>query len=501
MAADYILSLDQGTTSSRAILFNRSGHPVQLARHEFRQILVQGRPGWIEHDPFEILTSQLSAAVEVLGRAGIRPRDVAALGITNQRETTIVWERATGRPVYNAIVWQDRRTAETCNKLTAKGAEVRVRQKTGLLIDPYFSATKIAWILDNVSGLRKRAMLGELAFGTVDSWLIWNLTSGRRHVTDRTNASRTLLYNIAEDEWDDELLELFGVPRSMLPEVVWSSQRIGAVTTTLGLGDIEIAGVAGDQQSALFGQMCTVPGRAKTTYGTGCFLLQHIGSEFRVSDHRLLTTIACAPDHSAQFALEGSVFIGGAVVQWLRDQMRFVEAAGDVEALAGTVQDSGGVVLIPAFTGLGAPHWDPYAGGLLIGLGRGTERGHIARAALESIALQVMDVLDAIQKDTSIPLRELRVDGGAVANGLLMQIQADLLDVPVTRPPCLETTALGAAYLAGLAVGYWSSMDEIQRQQGEPTVFVPRKNRADINPVIENWRRALQLAKGWYAPQ
>jgi glycerol kinase len=499
--AAYILSLDQGTTSSRAILFDRSGQPVQMARQEFRQILSNDHPGWVEHDPFEILTSQMSAAVEVLGRAGIRPRDVAAIGITNQRETTIVWERATGKPVYNAIVWQDRRTADTCKRLIVEGAENKVREKTGLIIDPYFSATKIAWILDNVPGLRKRAMLGELAFGTVDSWLIWNLTSGKRHVTDRTNASRTLLYNITKDRWDDDLLKLFGVPRSMMPEVIWSSERIGPVTTTLGLGEIEIAGVAGDQQSALFGQMCVIPGKAKTTYGTGCFLLQHIGSEFRLSEHRLLTTMACSVDHSAQFALEGSVFIGGAVVQWLRDQMRFVESAADVEALAASVEDSGGVVLVPAFTGLGAPHWDAYAGGLLIGLGRGTQRGHIARAALESIALQVMDVLSAIEKDTSIPLRDLRVDGGAAANDLLMQIQADLLGVPVTRPPCLETTALGAAYLAGLAVGYWSSIDEINGLQGEATVFLPREQREGVDSIVKNWRRALERAKGWYAPE
>jgi glycerol kinase len=499
--AAFILSLDQGTTSSRAILFDRSGQPVQMARQEFRQIIVKDRPGWIEHDPFEILTSQLSAAVEVLGREGIRPRDVAAIGITNQRETTIVWDRATGKPVYNAIVWQDRRTADRCNRLISEDVEAKIREKTGLIIDPYFSATKIAWILDNVAGMRARAMRGELAFGTVDSWLIWNLSSGKRHVTDRTNASRTLLYNIVEDKWDDELLELFGIPRSMMPEVIWSSERIGPVTTTLGLGEIEIAGVAGDQQSALFGQMCVVPGRAKTTYGTGCFLLQHIGSEFRVSEHRLLTTMACSVDRSAQFALEGSVFIGGAVVQWLRDQMRFVETAADVEALAASVEDNGGVVLVPAFTGLGAPHWDPYAGGLLIGLGRGTQRGHIARAALESIALQVMDVLDAIQKDSPTPLLELRVDGGAAANDLLMHIQADLLGVPVTRPPCLETTALGAAYLAGLAVGYWSSMEEIKELQGEPAVFLPRESKMGMASIIKNWRRALERSTGWYSPQ
>ena len=453
--AEYILALDQGTTSSRAILFDRSGSVVGTAQHEFTQIFPEGRPGWVEHDPFEILTSQLSAAVEVLGRAGVRPRDVAGLGITNQRETAVVWDRTTGKPVYNAIVWQDRRTASMCADLTASGAEDDVRRRTGLRLDPYFSGTKVAWILDNVSGARERAERGELAFGTVDSWLLWNLTSGKRHVTDRTNASRTLLYNIIEDQWDDEMLRLLRVPRSMMPEVVWSSEKLGPVSTTLGLEGVEIAGIAGDQQSALFGQMCVEPGDAKNTYGTGCFLLQHLGGEFRQSEQRLLTTLACSIDRRPAYALEGSVFIGGAVVQWLRDGLGIIAKASDVEALAQTVPDSGGVFFVPAFTGLGAPHWDPYASGTIIGIGRGTTRAHIARAALESIALQTTDLMRAMNADTPAPLRELRVDGGATANDTLMQMQADLLGVPVHRPACLETTAMGAAFLAGLAVGFW----------------------------------------------
>ena len=496
--AQYILSLDQGTTSSRAVLFDHAGTAVHVARREFEQIFPSGRPGWVEHDPFEILSSQLSAAVEVLGRSGVRPRDVAALGIANQRETTIVWERATGRPIHNAIVWQDRRTAEACTKLAADGAEDEIRRRTGLRVDPYFSGTKVAWILDEVPGARGQAERGELAFGTVDSWLIWNLTNGERHVTDRTNASRTLLYNIVEDRWDDELLRLLRVPRAMLPHVVWSSERLGPVKTTLGLGEIEIAAIAGDQQSALFGAMCVHPGDAKNTYGTGCFLLQHLGSDFKLSDHRLLTTLACSPDRVPQYALEGSIFIGGAVVQWLRDQLRFFTRSEEIEALALSVQDSGGVVLVPAFTGLGAPYWDPYASGLLIGLSRGTERGHIARAALESVALQVMDVLRAMDSETPAPLRELRVDGGAAANDLLMQCQADLLGVPVRRPRCLETTALGAAYLAGLAVGYWSGLEEIQNFKDEDKVFTPIPDRTRPDALLGRWRRAVDRARCWH---
>ena len=374
----YILALDQGTTSSRAILFDKQGQIAGVAQHEFPQIFPAA--GWVEHDPLDILTSQLSAAVEVLGKAGANPSDVAALGITNQRETTIVWDRETGKPVSNAIVWQDRRTAPMCSRLREEGVEETIRQKTGLLLDPYFSATKIAWILDNVSGVRSRAEQGKLAFGTVDSWLIWNLTEGRRHVTDRTNASRTLLYNIVEDQWDEELLRIFGIPASLLPEVVWSSEQVGRVTTPLGPGDVAIAGIAGDQQSALFGQLCTKPGDAKCTYGTGCFLLQNIGGAFRLSGQRLVTTLACSTVRKPEYALEGSIFIGGAVVQWLRDKMRFFSFAPEVEDIAASVEDAGGVVFVPAFTGLGAPHWDPYAAGMIIGIGRDTGIGpHRAR--------------------------------------------------------------------------------------------------------------------------
>ena len=492
----YVLALDQGTTSSRAILFDGVGSIEGTAQHEFAQIFPQGKPGWVEHDPFEILTSQLTAAVEVMGRAGVRPRDVASLGITNQRETTVVWDRATGKPVYNAIVWQDRRTASLCEQLRMDGAEDDARARTGLRLDPYFSGTKVAWILDNVEGARARAERGELAFGTVDSWLIWNLTSGTKHVTDRTNASRTLLFNIVTGEWDDEMLRLLRVPRSMMPEVVWSSEKLGPVSTTLGLEGVEIAGIAGDQQSALFGQMCTKPGDAKNTYGTGCFLLQHIGSEFRESKNRLLTTLACSTDRQLEYALEGSVFIGGAVVQWLRDGLGILGKSSDVETLARSVPDNGGVMFVPAFTGLGAPHWDPYASGMMIGIGRGTNKGHIARAALESIALQTTDLMRAMNADTDAPLRELRVDGGATANNMLMQFQADLLQVPVHRPACLETTAMGAAFLAGLAVGFWSSTDEIQKVQDKGTVFTPQRG---YDELYARWQQAVERAKGWNA--
>ena len=492
----YILSLDQGTTSSRAILFDHEGHIAGVAQHEFPQIFPAA--GWVEHDPLEILTSQLSAAVEVLGKAEAEPRDVAALGITNQRETAIVWDRETGKPVCNAIVWQDRRTAPMCTRLREEGVEETVRQKTGLLLDPYFSATKIAWILENVSGAKARADAGKLAFGTVDSWLIYNLTSGARHVTDRTNASRTLLYNIVEDRWDEELLRIFGVPASMMPEVVWSSESVGRVTSGLGPGAVEIAGIAGDQQAALFGQLCVAPGDAKCTYGTGCFLLEHIGERFRLSGQRLVTTLACSTAKKLEYALEGSIFIGGAVVQWLRDNMRFFPYAPDVEGVAASVGDSVGVVFVPAFSGLGAPHWDPYAAGMIIGIRRDTGIGHIARAAIESIAFQVADVLRAMDKDTGIPCRELRVDGGAAANNLLMQFQADLLGLPVHRPAMLETTAMGASYLAGLATGFWTSVDEIAKTR-EDTVFEPSGDRKRTDRMYARWHNAVERARGWNA--
>lgn len=492
----YILALDQGTTSSRAILFDQHGGIAGVAQHEFPQIFPAA--GWVEHDPLEILTSQLSAAVEVLGKAEIEPRDVVALGITNQRETTIVWDRETGKPVSNAIVWQDRRTAPTCSRLREEGVEETIRQKTGLLLDPYFSATKIAWILDNVEGARRRAEQGRLAFGTVDSWLVYNLTSGQRHVTDRTNASRTLLYNIVQDRWDEDLLRIFGIPPSMMPEVVWSSEKVGRVATPLGPRDVEIAGIAGDQQSAMFGQLCVAPGDAKCTYGTGCFLLEHIGEQFRLSGQRLVTTLLCSPARRLEYALEGSIFIGGAVVQWLRDRMRFFSSSPDVEAVAASVPDSGGLVFVPAFTGLGAPHWDPYAAGMMIGIGRDTGIGHVARAAIESIAFQVADVLRAMDADTGIPCRELRVDGGAAANDLLMQFQSDLLGIPVHRPAVLETTAMGAAYLAGLATGFWSSIGEIAgTRQGR--VFQPAGDRARTDRLYARWQDAVQRAHGWNA--
>ncbi|MBT9329491.1 glycerol kinase GlpK [Paracidobacterium acidisoli] len=491
----YILSLDQGTTSSRAILFSHSGEIAAQAQHEFQQIYP--KPGWVEHDSFEILTSQISSAVEALGKAGVRPRDVAATGITNQRETVIVWDRETGRPVYNAIVWQDRRTASRCKELTGSGAETMIRERTGLVIDPYFSATKIAWILENVDGARQRAEDGKLAFGTVDSWLIWNLTSGTKHVTDTTNASRTLLFNIVTGQWDDDLLKLFGIPRSMMPEVVWSSEPVGDVTTTLALSGIRIAGIAGDQQAALFGQLCLHPGDAKNTYGTGCFLLEHIGNQFVQSKHRLITTLAASVERRLEYALEGSIFIGGAVVQWLRDNLRMIRTSSEVEELAMSVPDSDGVVFVPAFVGLGAPHWDPYASGMLIGLQRGTQPGHIARAALESIAFQVADVLDAMRSETGQAIPELRVDGGAAVNDMLMQFQADLLGVPVVRPQVTETTALGAAYLAGLAVGFWKDPKEIWSHRKSDTRFEPKMHPAEVQARRERWNHAVERARGW----
>jgi glycerol kinase len=496
--AQYVLSLDQGTTSSRAMLFDHDGKVLGIAQHEFTQHFP--RTGWVEHDPIDILTTQLTAAVEVLARAQIRPRDVVALGITNQRETTIVWDRKTGTPVYNAIVWQDRRTADMCRQLREAGHEEALRRKTGLLIDPYFSGTKIAWILDNVAGARQRAEQGQLAFGTVDSWLIWNLTSGKRHVTDRTNASRTMLYNIVDGQWDKDLLKLFNVPEGILPEVVWSSEKVSRVSTSLGLGDIEIAGIAGDQQAALFGQLCVNPGDAKSTYGTGCFLLQNIGEGFALSNQKLITTVACSTDRKLHYALEGSVFIGGAVVQWLRDKMQFFDKAADIEKVATAVADSSNVVLVPAFTGLGAPHWDPYASGMLIGLQRDTEIGHIARAALESIAFQVTDVILAMQSDTGVQSTGLKADGGAAANDLLMQFQADVLGVSVERPAILETTAQGAAYLAGLASGFWSDVEEIAKTRPPGQVFKPAGNRDRAMLQYRRWQDAVARSKGWNTP-
>ena len=491
----YILALDQGTTSSRAILFDESGSIAAVAQKEFQQFYPQ--PGWVEHDPTEILTSQMACAVEALGKVGARPRDIAAIGITNQRETVVVWERETGNAIHPAIVWQDRRTAQMCSALEESGLGETVSAKTGLVLDPYFSATKVRWILDNVAGARDKAERGELAFGTIDSWLIWHLTSGMRHVTDVTNASRTLLYNIVKGEWDDEMLRIFDIPAKMLPEVVWSSQPIGDVTTTLGLGGITIAGIAGDQQAALFGQLCWNEGDAKNTYGTGCFLLQNVGTEFVRSKHKLITTIAASAQRRLEYALEGSVFIGGAVVQWLRDNLRLIGSSAEVEALAAGVPDTGGVVFVPAFVGLGAPHWDPHAGGLLIGLRRETKPGHIARAALESIAFQVADVLEAVNSETGTPLAALRVDGGAAVNDLMMQFQADVLGVPVVRPQVTETTALGAAYLAGLATGFWASPDELRARRQGDVRFEPHMGGEERAERRARWQRAVERAKSW----
>ncbi len=492
----YILALDQGTTSSRAILVDEAGAITSVAQHELQQFYP--RAGWVEQDPNEILGSQVTCALEALAKVGARPPDVAAIGITNQRETAIVWERATGKAIHPAIVWQDRRTAPQCRTLEVRGVGDTVSSKTGLVLDPYFSGTKVNWILDHVGGARDAAERGELAFGTVDSWLIWHLTSGRRHVSDVTNASRTLLFNVVRGEWDTEMLRLFDVPESLLPEVVWSSERVDAATT-LGLGGVTIAGIAGDQQAALFGQTCWNAGEAKNTYGTGCFLLQNIGTEFVRSRHGLITTVAASTEKRLEYALEGSIFIGGAVVQWLRDNLKLIEASAGVEELAASVPDAGGVVFVPAFVGLGAPHWDAHATGMLIGLRRDTKPGHIARAALEAIAFQVADVLDAVQSETGMPLSALRVDGGAAVNDLLMQFQADLLGVPVIRPRVTETTALGAAYLAGLAVGFWPGPEELRSMRQGDARFEPRMDASERAMRRATWRRAVERAKSWTA--
>ena len=491
----YILALDQGTTSSRAIVFDHDGAIKAVAQKEFAQIFPTA--GWVEHDPGEIWASQIGVAVEALGRAQVRPNELAAIGITNQRETTIVWDRETGEPVYNAIVWQDRRTADYCEKLKAQGAGETIQAKTGLLVDAYFSASKIRWILDNVPGVKARADAGKLAFGTVDSWLVWKLTSRAKHITDVSNASRTMLFNIHTLKWDDELLALFGVPASMLPEVRSSSEVYGTVSDSLGIESVPIAGIAGDQQAALFGQMCRQPGMSKNTYGTGCFLLQNIGTRPTRSTQRLVTTVAWQIGGRTEYALEGSVFIGGAVVQWIRDGLGLIRSAAEIEPLAASVSDNGGVYLVPAFAGLGAPHWDPYARGTIVGITRGTTSGHIARAALESIAYQVADLLDAMGADAGIPLKELRVDGGAAGNNMLMQFQADLLGVPVVRPAVTETTALGAAYLAGIAVGFWKSADDVSGQWRVDRRFEPAMPRAAAAALRARWNDALERAKGW----
>ena len=487
-----ILALDQGTTSSRAILFHHAGKILSRAQKEFPQIFPQ--PGWVEHDPNAIWSSQSSVAVEAMSDLRRTARDVAAIGITNQRETTIIWDRKTGTPVYNAIVWQDRRTAKVCDALKADGLENTFRRKTGLLLDPYFAGTKVQWILDHVEGARARAENGELAFGTVDSWLVWQLTEGAVHVTDESNAARTLIYNIHENRWDPELLEILHVPAALLPEVKSSSEIYGEATWS---GGVPIAGIAGDQNAALFGQTCFQAGMAKNTYGTGCFLLMNTGTRPQASNNQLLTTTAWKLGGVSEYALEGSVFVAGAVVQWLRDGLGVIKSSRDVEALAGSVADNGGVYFVPAFAGLGAPHWDAYARGTVAGLTRGSTAAHLARAALEAIAYQSDDVLKAMEKDSGIELKELRVDGGACANNLLMQFQADLLQAPVVRPKVAETTALGAAYLAGLAVGYWHDREEIAAQWTMDRRFEPSRSRDEMESLRAGWVKALGRSRGW----
>jgi len=492
----YVLALDQGTTSSRAIVFDREGEPRAVAQKEFRQIFP--KPGWVEHDPDEIWSSQAAVAAEVLAKAGIAAKDVAAIGIANQRETTLLWERATGRPVANAIVWQDRRTADLCDRLRREGHEALFQERTGLLIDAYFSGTKLHWLLHELPGMRQRAEAGELAFGTVDTWLLWKLTRGRVHVTDASNASRTLLYDIHRGQWDDELLGLLGVPRAVLPEVRPSSEVYGEAE---GLdAPIPIAGVAGDQQAALFGQMCVEPGRFKNTYGTGCFLLLNTGTRAVASQRRLVTTVAWRLGDRTEYALEGSIFIAGAAVQWLRDGLGLIRSAAEVEDLARRVPDAGGVVLVPAFAGLGAPHWDARARGAVLGLTRGASAAHLARAALEGIAHQVCDVVEAMEADAGLGRGELRVDGGAAANDLLMQIQADLAGMPVVRPTVLETTARGAAYLAGLAVGFWPSREAIAGQWRAERRFEPGAGAVGAAEARRLWHRAVERARAWEEP-
>jgi len=491
----FILALDQGTTSSRAIVFDHAGAIKAAAQKEFRQIFPQ--PGWVEHDPNEIWETQVGVAAEAITRAGISARDVAAIGITNQRETTVVWDRRTGKPVYNAIVWQDRRTAAACEELKRQGREALFSAKTGLVLDAYFAGTKLAWILDNVAGARAQAQAGQLAFGTIDSWLIWKLSGGAVHVTDASNASRTLLFDIHRGNWDDELLGLLAIPRTVLPLVVPSSAVVAETSGELFATRIPIAGIGGDQQSALFGQRCVMPGMVKNTYGTGCFMLMHTGTRPVHSRNKLLTTTAWRIGGHDEYALEGSVFIAGAVVQWLRDGLGLIKASADVGPLAASVADNGGVYFVPAFAGLGSPHWDPYARGTIIGLTRGTGAAHIARAALESIAYQTADVLHAMEADSGIRLSELRVDGGATQNDLLMQFQADVLGVRVVRPKVYETTALGAAYLAGLGVGYWKDAAEINAQWQTERVFEPDMPRAHAEQLMQKWGNALARAKNW----
>jgi glycerol kinase len=488
----YVLALDQGTTSSRALLLDRDGELRAVAQREFDQIFPH--PGWVEHNPEQIASSQIAVALEALAKANAQPKDIAAIGIANQRETTILWDRETGAPICNALVWQDRRTADVCESLKASGHELLIQRRTGLLIDSYFSASKISWILDHVSGAREYADAGKLAFGTVDTWLLWKLTGGRVHVTDASNASRTMLFNIHTGAWDEELLSIFRVPASLMPAVRRSSEVYAEVSAVPGLNGIPIAGIAGDQQAALFGQRCIRPGLTKNTYGTGCFMLQNTGTHAVPSSNRLVTTVAWQIKDKTEYALEGSVFVGGAVVQWLRDGLGVIRSSSEVEPLAKSVADNGGVYFVPAFVGLGAPHWDSYARGSIFGLTRGSTAGHIARAALESIAYQVADLLDAMQRDAGHPVEELRVDGGASANDSLMQFQCDLLRVPVVRPAAAETTALGAAYLAGLGAGFWKSIQETTTKARR---FEPKMPASQAATLRQRWNEAVARSKAW----
>ncbi len=495
MSTKYILALDQGTTSSRAIIVNQQCRIVASSQKQFTQIFP--RPGWVEHDPNEIWSTQSGVAAESIASANLTGLDIAAIGITNQRETTIIWDRKTSEPIYNAIVWQDRRTAEYCEYLKTEVGVELIRQKTGLIIDAYFSATKIRWILENVTGARERAERGELCFGTVDTWLVWKFTKGAAHVTDVSNASRTMLFNINTLEWDDELLRIFDIPRSLLPEVKSSSEIYSNTSTTLFSTKIPISGIAGDQQAALFGQLCMAEGMAKTTYGTGCFVMMNTGDKPRLSHNNMLSTIAWQIGRRTTYALEGSVFVGGAVVQWLRDGIEIIGKSSESESLATSVADNGGVYFVPALTGLGAPYWDQYARGTIVGITRGTTRAHIVRAALESIAFQVYDVIKAMENDTATPTLEMKVDGGAVANNFLMQFQADLNRTTVIRPTTLESTALGAAYLAGLAVGYWSNIDEVASFASVDRRFTPSMDEREVAAMVERWHSAVQRSLGW----
>jgi len=490
-----ILALDQGTTSSRAVLFNHKGDIVALSQKPFTQLFP--KPGWVEHDPNEIWSSQISVAAEVIAKAGITGHDIAGIGITNQRETTIVWDKKTGKPMYNAIVWQDRRTANFCDQLKTFGHAEMINKKTGLVLDAYFSATKIHWILENVSGAREKAEAGQLCFGTVDTWLVWKLTRGKTFITDVSNASRTMLFNIHTMQWDKELLDLFNIPKSMLPDVKSNSEVYGETATTLFATKVPIAGIAGDQQAALFGQLCTKPGMIKNTYGTGCFLLMNTGNKAVKSEHKLLTTIAWKINGKTTYALEGSVFVGGAAIQWVRDGVGIIEKSDDINVLAESVLDTGGVYFVPALTGMGAPYWDQSARGMLIGITRGTNKAHIARATLEGIAFQVYDIVKAMEADASKQSIEIRVDGGASASDILMQIQADLFDCKIIRPKNLETTALGAAYLAGLAVGYWDNLSAIQSQWEEEKTFVPKADKNDVEERLHFWHKAVKRAQNW----